>query len=224
MPRKTICLKISKGLPGGFAINRHTIYNATYQYVIRGFLVEGTSSKATYRLHDFTFALFRTHKFIHISDCREMRNVSGRAAGWHEGDDDTVVADALQTIHAAGILPDVLNGCSPAQYLERFAVPDLDDARPNAAFDLGCAAGLCGDLTFARRGLETARQSRIDYARLHGPYTDHEVFLQQVADHLAALELGVGAFRAFQRQATTKAAAAHGFCPPSFGDAGDCCA
>ncbi len=217
MSRKNICQKICASLPGNFLINKGIIYHAAYQHVIRGFLVEGSAYKDNWRLHDFTFALFRTHKFIHISNCQAFSNGNASSGTWFEGDDKTIVSDALQAIHASHSLADILQGCSPAQYLERYSVPDLDDAHPTDAFDLACAAGLCGDLTFARTGLESARQSRIDLARLYGPYTDHDAFLQMVADWLAALDGGVEAFRAFQQKATAAAAAAHGFCPPSFG-------
>ncbi len=219
MSRKNIAKNISTSLPGNFNVNKGIVYATKHEYIIRGFLLEGTAYKATRRLHEFTFALFRTHKFIHLGYCKELKNPNTLTGSWFEGDDDTIVADALAAIHASGSLDDAIQGCSPSQFLQRYEVPDIDDVHSTDAFDLACAAGLCGDLSFARHGLESARQSRIDLARLYEPYSDHEVFLQTVAERLEALDQGFDVFKASLQKAATVAAAAHGFSPPSFDDA-----
>ena len=216
MSRKIVAREMLKELPHGFRVMRGYVYYQRYRHVIRGFLINGTSSKATWRLSTFTFPLFHTHKFIHIDYSRNVYDSTSWVEYSFEGDDAIIAAGMLQAITAAGLVEDAMNGWSAARFLEEYGVRNIDDTQPTRAFDLGCAAGLCGDLDFARRGLVSAREARLQIAQLYGPYRDHESFLQVVADGLDVLDQGVDAFELYMRQQTTVAAAAHGFCPPTF--------
>ena len=211
MPRRQIIAKMLKSLPSTFRANRGIIYNSCYEWIVRGILVEGTAYKATWHVHDFTFPLFRTHYFVHISYSERIVRDPVTRKYWYDGTDNTIASDALDAVQRHGLIEEIVSPCSPAQFLQRWR---RHEGGPIETFDWACAAGLCGDVEAAKQGLETAIKRRDRRARMFGPPGYHDALGRDVEARLRALAEGPEAFRANLGQAAAAAAAFHGFAPP----------
>ena len=215
MSRKKIAANLVRRMPSGFMVNQGVIYWSEYRNVIRGILLDGTAYKATWRVVDFTLPLFRVPHFTSLEYSKRIDHPVEADRDVFEGPDELISEHAFSALQQDGMIEDIMAGCSPGLFLERHYLGRVEDRRPRIAFDIGCAAALCGDFGLARRGFMRAAKVTMQTAALYGPYRDHDVFLADVERALQVLGEGHQAFQDHMDDATRQAAAVRGFCQPT---------
>lgn len=172
-----VARKVQALLPGEYARSGPIVFNPYYEYIINGFIIDGTPYKNTVVVRRLQHVFFEADPLIRLTYSTSVYNLADPTKiVFFEGHVDDLAAQIAMTLISSGAAAEMLEPYTLQHFIDQKWPVPVDDIDAHHLFELACARFLVGDVERAKASFRTQKRLLDTY------FAEHKTFDNPVGD------------------------------------------